>query len=115
MAVVAHAGGRPRNETATMVRKASGTDHGAGWETSSATTPLKGGPNRVTAIAPAELAAAFGIEGSRVPRGAGAIARTAAARLADDPAGDDPRTIEPIYLRAPRGLAAQAEGEVRWL
>jgi tRNA threonylcarbamoyl adenosine modification protein YeaZ len=69
----------------------------------------------LTAIAPSELADAFEIEGAHAPRGAGAIARATAARLAGDPAGDDPRTIEPIYLRAPRGLAADAEGEVRWL
>lgn len=66
-------------------------------------------------VAPAELADAFGIANARAPRGAVAIARTVAARLADDPRGDDPRTVEPIYLRAPRGAVTQAEGEVRWL
>jgi tRNA threonylcarbamoyladenosine biosynthesis protein TsaB len=71
--------------------------------------------DRLTAIVPAELAEAFEIDGARAPRGARAIAVTTAARLADDPAGDDPRTVEPIYLRAPRGLAAETAGEVRWL
>jgi tRNA threonylcarbamoyl adenosine modification protein YeaZ len=66
-------------------------------------------------VAPAELADAFGIERARSPRGAAAIARAAALRLADDPAGDDPRTIEPMYLRAPRGVSAETKGEVRWL
>lgn len=69
----------------------------------------------LVAVAPSELATDFEIEGAHAPRGAVAIARAAAARLAGDPAGDDPRTIEPIYLRAPRGLPAEAEGEVRWL
>jgi tRNA threonylcarbamoyladenosine biosynthesis protein TsaB len=66
-------------------------------------------------IAPSELAEAFGIERARSPRGAVAIARTVATRLADDPAGDDPRTVEPIYLRAPRGVTSEIQGEVRWL
>lgn len=66
-------------------------------------------------VAPAELALDFGLGDARPPRGAPAIARATAARLADDPIGDDPRTVEPIYLRAPRGVASEAEGEVRWL
>jgi tRNA threonylcarbamoyl adenosine modification protein YeaZ len=66
-------------------------------------------------VAPAELASAFGLVGARSPRGAPAIAAMAAARLAEDPAGDDLRRIEPIYLRAPRGLPAESEGRVTWL
>jgi tRNA threonylcarbamoyl adenosine modification protein YeaZ len=69
----------------------------------------------MTVVAPAELADAFGIERASRPRGAVAIARATADRLAADPAGDDPRTVEPIYLRAPRGAAAESEGEVQWL
>jgi tRNA A37 threonylcarbamoyladenosine modification protein TsaB len=68
-----------------------------------------------TVVAPAELAEAFELSGAHPPRGAAAVARAAAARLASDPDGDDPRTVEPIYLRAPRGVAAEAEGVVRWL
>jgi tRNA threonylcarbamoyladenosine biosynthesis protein TsaB len=68
-----------------------------------------------TVVAPSELAEAFELSGAHSPRGAAAVARAAAARLATDPDGDDPRTVEPIYLRAPRGIAADAEGEVRWL
>jgi tRNA threonylcarbamoyladenosine biosynthesis protein TsaB len=66
-------------------------------------------------VAPAELADAFALDDARSPRGAAAVARMTARRLADEPAGDDPRTLEPIYLRAPRGVATEGEGEVRWL
>ena len=66
-------------------------------------------------IAAGELAAAFGLDGSRAPRGAGAIARRAAERLATDPDGDDVSTLEPIYLRAPRGVAVESEERVKWL
>lgn len=66
------------------------------------------------AIAPGELAAAFGLAGTRPPRPAIAIARLAAARLAEDPAGDERARLEPIYLRAPRGVPAEAgDGAVR--
>ena len=68
-----------------------------------------------TIVAPAELAESFELSGARAPRGAPAVGRATASRLAADPAGDDLRTVEPIYLRAPRGVATQAEGEVRWL
>lgn len=66
-------------------------------------------------VAPAELATAFGLENVLPPRGAGAIARRAADRLAADPSGDDLSRLEPVYLRAPRGVTAEAEGRVRWL
>ena len=66
-------------------------------------------------VAPTELVDAFGIDNARVPRGAVAVARTTAARLADDPSGDDVRTIEPVYLRAPRGTASEPDAEVKWL
>jgi hypothetical protein len=66
-------------------------------------------------IVPSELAAAFGLDGSHPPRGAGAIARRAAERLATEPAGDDVRTLEPIYLRAPRGVDAESSERVTWL
>jgi tRNA threonylcarbamoyladenosine biosynthesis protein TsaB len=68
-----------------------------------------------TVVAPEELAQAFGIERARSPHGALAVARATAVRLAADPAGDDPRTVEPIYVRAPRGVTSDVEGEVRWL
>jgi tRNA threonylcarbamoyl adenosine modification protein YeaZ len=67
------------------------------------------------AVAATELVDAFGIANARSPRGAVAVAQSAAARLAGDPRGDDVTTVEPIYLRAPRGVATEAEGEVRWL
>jgi len=66
-------------------------------------------------VAADELALAFGLGAASRPRGAPVIARHAARRLAADPAGDDVGLLEPIYLRQPRGVAARAEGEVRWL
>ncbi len=66
-------------------------------------------------VAAAELAAAFDLTAARRPRGAIAIARRAAERLSVDAAGDDPRTLEPLYLRAPRGVAAESAERVRWL
>ena len=66
-------------------------------------------------VAPSELAEAFAIHGAHAPRGASAVARATATRLAADTSGDDPRTVEPIYLRAPRGVVTEGEGEVRWL
>jgi len=66
-------------------------------------------------VAPAELASAFGLLDARRPRGATAIARSAAVRISIDPAGDDLRALEPIYLRAPRGVAAESGERVRWL
>jgi tRNA threonylcarbamoyl adenosine modification protein YeaZ len=66
-------------------------------------------------VAPTELMEAFELRAARAPRGATAIAQRAAQRLRDVPAGDDLRTLEPRYLRAPRGIKAPAEGAVRWL
>ena len=66
-------------------------------------------------VAPRELVDAFELTHSRPPAAASAIARLAAQRLAADPAGDDLQRLEPIYLRAPRGLSAAPEGEVKWL
>ena len=68
-----------------------------------------------TVIAPSELAEAFEIEDAHAPRGASAVARLTVARLEVDAPGDDVRTVEPIYLRAPRGVVTEGEGEVRWL
>jgi tRNA threonylcarbamoyl adenosine modification protein YeaZ len=76
---------------------------------------LAGRADGTTVVAPVELVEAFALEAAHSPRGAVSVARTAAARLADDPRGDDVRTVEPIYLRAPRGVAAGTDGEVRWL
>ena len=56
-------------------------------------------------VAPLELAEAFGLSDTRPPhRAAAALVARAVARLAVDPAGDDLRRLEPIYLRAPRGI-----------
>jgi tRNA threonylcarbamoyl adenosine modification protein YeaZ len=61
-------------------------------------------------VAAEELATSFGLADARPPRAAGAIATRAAGRLAAEPGGDDLRTLEPIYLRAPRGVAPAATG-----
>jgi tRNA threonylcarbamoyladenosine biosynthesis protein TsaB len=66
-------------------------------------------------VAAAELATAFGLDGALTPRAAAAIASLAARRLVAAPAGDDLATLEPIYLRAPRGVAAESGEAVRWL
>ncbi len=67
-------------------------------------------------VAPADVAAAFGLDEAKQPRAGAAIGRRAAARLAVDPGGDDLATLEPIYLRAPRGVTTeQPDGAVRWL
>ncbi len=66
-------------------------------------------------VAPGELAAAFGLQRAVAPRAAAAIAERARRRLADEPAGDDVRSLEPIYLRPPRGLDAATPETVRWL
>ena len=63
------------------------------------------GDRGVPLVAPVELAEAFGLSGTLPPhRAAGALAARASARLAEDPGGDDLRRLEPIYLRAPRGI-----------
>lgn len=67
-------------------------------------------------VAPGELVEAFGLERASPPSGAAAaIARLAAERLDRDERGDDLRRLEPIYLRAPRGVATEPSGEVKWL
>jgi tRNA threonylcarbamoyladenosine biosynthesis protein TsaB len=64
-------------------------------------------------VAPAELVAAFELGGAIGPmRAASAVAAEAAARLNADPAGDDLDRLEPVYLRAPRGIGP-ARAEVR--
>jgi tRNA threonylcarbamoyladenosine biosynthesis protein TsaB len=67
-------------------------------------------------VAPAELVDAFALGEATPPSGAAAaIARMAAERLKADGAGDDLRRLEPVYLRAPRGMSVEPAGEVRWL
>ena len=64
---------------------------------------------RVRYVAPAELVAAFELADAVQPlRAAVAVARLAATRLRDAPAGDDLSQLEPAYLRAPRGVARAA-------
>lgn len=68
-------------------------------------------------VVPDELARAFGLENATAPRhAAAAVARIAAARLQASPQGDDVRRIEPVYLRAPRGVRDTTNGgRVTWL
>jgi tRNA threonylcarbamoyl adenosine modification protein YeaZ len=81
---------------------------------------LAGIVNGRPVVAPAELAAAFGLDEARPPlRAAAAIASVAAARLARDPAGDDLARLEPAYLRSPRGVDQLVPpdtlaGAIRW-
>jgi tRNA threonylcarbamoyladenosine biosynthesis protein TsaB len=72
-------------------------------------------PVDATVVAAEEVAAAFGLAAARRPRGAIAISSRAATRIAADPAGDDLRMLEPIYLRAPRGVPVVSGERVRWL
>ncbi len=66
--------------------------------------------------APRELAEAFGLAGGRPPlHAAAAVARLAAQRLAVTRKGDDLRTLEPRYLRLPRGLESLPAETIRWL
>jgi tRNA threonylcarbamoyladenosine biosynthesis protein TsaB len=67
-------------------------------------------------VAPGELAEAFGLSAATSPRSAARVlAGLAAERLRDDPGGDDLATLEPRYLRPPRGLTGPEEGRVKWL
>ena len=67
-------------------------------------------------VAPEELVDAFALGDVTPPSGAAAeIARLAAERLDADDAGDDLRRLEPIYLRAPRGVSGEPAGAIRWL
>lgn len=66
-------------------------------------------------VAPAEVAGAFGIPRWRAPlRAALAIGEQASQRLASDPRGDDLESLEPGYLRQPRGVAAPTPGSPPW-
>jgi tRNA threonylcarbamoyl adenosine modification protein YeaZ len=62
-------------------------------------------------VAPAELATAFELDDAIPPlRAASGVAAEVVARLNADPAGDDLDRLEPVYLRAPRGVGpARAE------
>ena len=69
---------------------------------------------RSRVVAPSELAAAFGITEAVAPHAAAAaVAGMAAARLRQDPGGDELDRLEPWYLRAPRGIQPATEVS-RW-
>lgn len=77
---------------------------------------LPAAARRDPVTAPRELAEAFALAGARSPaHAASAVARRAAERLAAAAAGDDLRTLEPRYLRLPRGLEALPAETIRWL
>jgi tRNA threonylcarbamoyladenosine biosynthesis protein TsaB len=66
-------------------------------------------------VAPAELAEAFGLSTSIPPsRAALAVAHLAANRLEERPLGDPVATLEPVYLRPPRGLTATPAEVAAW-
>jgi len=66
--------------------------------------------------APEELAAALALAEGRPPlRAAASVAALAAERLASNGTGDDLRSIEPAYLRMPRGIRALPAEAVKWL
>jgi len=48
-------------------------------------------------------------------RAAASVAALAAERLAADGSGDDLRTLEPAYLRMPRGIRELPAETVKWL
>ena len=98
LAAVARAGAR---EAYLLVRDADQIRIADRDELSSRAGPL---------VAAAELVASFELVDARPPRAAAAIAIRAARRLAAEPGGDDLRTLEPIYLRPPRGLSVPAAG-----
>lgn len=66
---------------------------------------------RGRSVAPAELAAAFELDDTVQPlRAAAAVAVAAARQLTADPAGADLDRLEPVYIRAPRGIGPSAVG-----
>jgi tRNA threonylcarbamoyladenosine biosynthesis protein TsaB len=66
--------------------------------------------------APAELSSALALAEGRPPlRAAGSVAALAAERLAAGAAGDDLRSLEPAYLRLPRGIRELSAEAVKWL
>ena len=65
-------------------------------------------------VAPAELVMAFGLGAAVRPRGAATVAAEAARRLTEEPGGDDLRSLDPVYLRLPRGVAADTGGAAPW-
>ncbi len=89
---------------------------GADEPTIVAEDALPAGARRDPVAAPRELAEAFGLVGARPPKhAASAVARRAAAQLAVAQAGDDLRTLEPRYLRLPRGLESLPAEAIQWL
>jgi tRNA threonylcarbamoyladenosine biosynthesis protein TsaB len=70
---------------------------------------LAAAPGRL--VAPAELVEAFGLANAVAPhRAAVAVAAAVIAQLNVDPAGDDLDRLEPVYLRAPRGIGPVRTG-----
>ena len=62
-------------------------------------------------VAPAELGEAFGLADPIQPlRAAAAVSAAAARLLSADPAGADLDRLEPVYIRAPRGIGPAAAG-----
>lgn len=65
--------------------------------------------------APGELASAFGLAEGRPPtRAAASLAALAAGRLHDEPGGQPLATLEPAYLRLPRGIDRVPTEQITW-
>ncbi len=77
---------------------------------------LRGRRPGIRLVAAHDVSEAFALVDARPPSGAAAaIARLAAARLAEHPAGDDLERLEPAYGRGPRGIGQVSGEAVRWL
>lgn len=64
---------------------------------------------------PGELASGFGLAEGRPPiHAALSLAALAAERLRDAPEGDPLATLEPSYLRLPRGLTQLPPEQIQW-
>jgi len=76
---------------------------------------ISGNEGSGSIVVPTELAEALGLRATVSPsRAAASVARLAAHRLREASSGDPVATMEPIYLRPPRGLAATPSGVPAW-
>ena len=74
---------------------------------------LPAGVREAPVVAPTDLAMLLSLTRARPPFGAAAALAVQAPRAASAGSGDDLETLEPRYLRAPRGTERAVEG-ARW-